>query len=450
MRSITSMPELRFRVLTMSRHPVAVAFATEVAWYSDDQEHVIGAVLLDHTDGDWNTVVLGRDRAGLFRWIDGETCMSTREEAEIALQRKIAEHVSSGQEVFPQGEIDAKKNEIFEAVIPEDRLHPFFRSLRDHVGHSPAKEIIKEIAYAFVDLDGNFTEQFQTTGFNARLWELYLFAYLYEDLFLIADESAYPDYQCGKMGQTLFVECTTVNPSSKYDIDWTPKNKEQFRMLNEDYFPIRFGSALYSKLQRKYWTLDHVKESPLIFAIHDFHQADSMTWSSTAIGDYLFGYRYCPLFDAEGNLSAVPVRIESHEWQGKKIPSGFFFQPDTENVSAVLFSNSGTISKFNRMGKLAAFGAPNIRMIRAGALYNPDPNATEPIPFVVEIDQKGYAETWGQGLSMYHNPNALRPVNPELFPGIAHHWLDEENVTRSVFRGPHPMNSKTLVFAPTT
>ena len=26
-----------------------------------------------------------------------------------------------------------------------------------------------------IDADGNFVEQFQTTGFNARIWELYLF-----------------------------------------------------------------------------------------------------------------------------------------------------------------------------------------------------------------------------------------------------------------------------------
>jgi hypothetical protein len=31
--------------------------------------------------------------------------------------------------------------------------------------------------------------------------------------------------------------------------------------------------------------------------------------------------------------------------------------PDAENVSAVLFSNSGTIAKFNRVGALPGFGS---------------------------------------------------------------------------------------------
>jgi hypothetical protein len=44
----------------------------------------------------------------------------------------------------------------------------------------------------------------------------------------------------------------------------------------------------------------------------------------------------------------------------KVIPSGFFDLPGPENVSAVLFSNSGTISKFNRMGVVAGFGSRRV------------------------------------------------------------------------------------------
>lgn len=62
----------------------------------------------------------------------------------------------------------------------------------------------------------------------------------------------------------------------------------------------------------------------------------------------------------------------------QEIPSGFFFLPGAENVSAVLFSNSGTISKFNRMGLLAGFGAGRAQMIRKGFAYEPNPDAAAP------------------------------------------------------------------------
>jgi hypothetical protein len=366
----------------------------------------------------------------------------------MALQRKINEHALNDRSAIAQRIATDKKNEIFRSVVPEDKLHPYFVSLRDDIGHSPAKGIIKEIAYAFADLDGNFIEQFQSSGFNSRLWELYMFAYLHEEQFALGEGTAYPDFMCVKSVHPIFIECTTVNPSASLDIDWIPETQEQMRILNQDYFPIKFGSALYSKLRRRYWLENHVKGNPLIFAIHDYHQRDSMTWSNSAIGEYLYGYRYKPLFDANGTLCVVPIPIDHHEWQGKQIPSGFFFQPDAENVSAVLFSNSATISKYNRMGKLAGFGDKEIRMIRTGTAYNPDYNATEPIPFTFEVDHDKYQETWGQGLSMYHNPKANIPVSPDLFPKIAHHWLDEKNVQRSIFAGFHPFSSFTNVLVP--
>ena len=37
---------------------------------------------------------------------------------------------------------------------------------------------------------------------------------------------------------------------------------------------------------------------------------------------------------------------------------------EAENVAAVVFSNSGTIAKFNRMGLLAGFGSRRLRLVR--------------------------------------------------------------------------------------
>ncbi|MFA4839875.1 MAG: glycosaminoglycan attachment protein, partial [Candidatus Neomarinimicrobiota bacterium] len=60
----------------------------------------------------------------------------------------------------------------------------------------------------------------------------------------------------------------------------------------ENAMPIRFGSPLYSKLQKRYWDLPHVTGHPLVFAIADFHDDQSMLWSSTSLIDYLYGFRY--------------------------------------------------------------------------------------------------------------------------------------------------------------
>jgi hypothetical protein len=85
-------------------------------------------------------------------------------------------------------------------------------------------------------------------------------------------------------------------------------------------------------------------------------------------------------------------------------------------------------------------------MIRVGSCFNHEPHATEPLPFVYAVgDPSSPVETWAEGLSMFHNPRAVVPVPRELFPGIAHHWLDEQNRMRSVVPAFHPYGSFTQI-----
>jgi len=82
---------------------------------------------------------------------------------------------------------------------------------------------------------------------------------------------------------------------------------------------------------------------------------------------------------------------------------------------------------------LAGYRPEGFGMIRAGACYNHEPHATEPLRFMYVVgDPSAPVETWAEGLSMFHNPRALVPLPRELFPGIAHHWPDDQNRMRSV------------------
>lgn len=121
-------------------------------------------------------------------------------------------------------------------------------------------------------------------------------------------------------------------------------------------------------------------------------------------------------------------------------------QPEAEHVSAVLFSNSATISKFNRMGFMAGCQPEGLAMIRVGTYYNHEPHATEPLPFMYVVgDPSAPLVTWAEGLSMFHNPRAIVPVPHELFPDIAHHWQDDQKWMRSVIPAFHPYGSVTQV-----
>jgi hypothetical protein len=76
-----------------------------------------------------------------------------------------------------------------------------------------------------------------------------------------------------------------------------------------------------------------------------------------------------------------------------------------------------------RVGKLAGFGNPDVKMIRMGTKPNPDQNSTEPIHFTAEVEPGKYSESWTEGVQIFHNPRARLPIPVELFQNCAHHTL---------------------------
>lgn len=428
--SLRKITKRQFDSYCYSRNPFLRILSMEVSWFEAFDRKILATVILDNTDNDYGYVILGRDATKMFRCVDlGSEFYETPEEAEKALEATVLKFENDGQELYPQGDEKQVPNEILIPCVNEQQLHPYFKVLTTEPRFEAAKNLINEIVYSYIDVDGNYIKEFQTHGFDSRLWELYLYVYLYDTGALIKRDYAAPDYHISIFGEELFIEAVTVNPSqSKERPDPAPPTtNEETALLIKDYIPIKYGSTLYSKLQKKYWEKPHVAEKPFILAIHDFHMPGSMTWSRTGLCDYLYGVRTRVNKRDDGELQPVIEKIESHSWEGKTIPSNFFAQPGSENVSAVLFSNAATITKFNRMGKLAGLGSKKVKMIRYGFLYNPDPKALLPIPFSIEIDSEEYEESWSDSLTMYHNSNAKHPLDPELLPDISHIWYDDIN-----------------------
>ncbi len=212
----------------------------------------------------------GTLREGAFRAIDLGVSLQTRDAASREVQAKVNEHAADGSTEFPQGDTDGKKNQILIPVVAREKLHRNFRILTDGEHHSSARELIREIAYAFLDGDGNYTKDFQTTGFDGRLWEMALFALLYEQRFEILNEWNRPDYCAIKGGIPIGIEGTTIHPTVGKAAP-VPKTPDEERALRRDYMPIRFGGVLFTKLRKKYWELPHMRGIPLILAVHDFH-----------------------------------------------------------------------------------------------------------------------------------------------------------------------------------
>ena len=437
----------RFKALASgSGSPALEFYSKEIAWYANEDDTILGILLFDIADEDYVAVLLARDEARCYRYFDGKSSMPSIEDARAWLIRAMKWHTGQGLKMYPQGDRQ-KPIDLFTPMVPDEKQHPLFIDLMTNEMYTPAKAIIGNLMPYFIDVDGTFVREFQAKGLDARLWELYLNTYFIEEKLFIEREHVSPDFMVRKYGRAVAVEAVTVGRKTEHRSKLseqgpnlpTPEEMKS-RLRNE--IPIKFGSPLYSKLQEKYWELPHVQGLPLVFAIADFHDDQSMMWTSTGLMHYLYGFRHDFHYDDQGRLVITPQAIGTHQVGDKSIPSGYFFQPDVENVSAVMFSATGTISKFNRIGIQAGFSHPEITTIRTGAWHNHDPNSAVPVPFRYEVNEK-CKETWAEGLSMFHNPNARFPVPRELFPSVSHHQFVNGQISSEL---PEfcPLSSYTL------
>jgi hypothetical protein len=447
MRAISKM---RFDALAgYCRQPQTVLFGQELSWFEHGGERVLGVLIRDYADNDYGGMVLGRDARGRFRWVGAASFKKSKSCEIFALRKEMKRLAALPDEEFFQGDEKGKAIDFLTPVEPADKLNSSFKRLSQTDGFSPAREIIKPMMNWYEDPDGNFVQQFQTTGFDSRMWELYLFATFVEMGYAIDRVHAVPDFCCTGLFGSFCVEAATVNATQAKGGAIVPPppttTPEEIRVFNKQYMPIKYGSVLTSKLAKRYWEAPAAEGKPLVIAIHDFHAPASMIYTRSALPIYLYGYNWDAAYSQAGELVITPRKIEFHEWGKKKVPSGFFDLEGSQNISAIVFSNSGTISKFNRMGFLAKFGSRRVQMIRRGTAYNHAPNASEPLQFALSVNDRSYQETWTEGLEVYHNPRASRPIEIEMMPGAVHHHIRPDGQLVSTGPDWQPLGSVTFI-----
>jgi len=338
---------------------------------------------------------------------------------------------------------------LFQPIVAREKLHPDFECLRTSPGAEPARRMLDEIYQDFDDPEGNFLEQFQTTGFDARYFELYLFTYFSRSGFVVDRSHPNPDFLVSRDRLIVAVEATTVNPSTSGALSKLRKkigelSPEELREYLQNELPIRFGSPLFSKLKKRYWELEHCHGIPLVLAIEAFHEDESLALSDYALTQYLFGLKQSGSWSPLGTLQIETTELQEHQVGDKCIPSNFFSQPDAEHISAIIFTNSGTNAKFARMGYQHGIGCDVIDMTRIGFCYNQDPDAMDPTFFSYNLDEPPLVEPWGQGLVVLHNPNCLHPVPRDFFVHALQGYV-EDGIFKANYQGWHPIWSKTLI-----
>ncbi|MCA8999963.1 MAG: hypothetical protein KDA80_23405, partial [Planctomycetaceae bacterium] len=177
--------------------------------------------------------------------------------------------IESGEKPAPELEGKDGEVDLFGATGARE-LNDKFVNLRDSVHSSASREIMSELMHWFDDPDGNFVKDFQTNGFDGRLWELFLFAAFSEMGFTLDRSKPTPDFRLSKGDQKVFVEAVTANPSfgEQFDISGPPPPPpENFAHYIENEMPQKFGSPLRSKVTKAYWKAPDVAGNPFVIAI---------------------------------------------------------------------------------------------------------------------------------------------------------------------------------------
>lgn len=416
--------EFNLYALSLLRGPNFYPFEFASAWKAQ-RGSCVGAVFTFAEDGDYLALGLGRQADHRFVITFEEVGFSSLEDAKTAL----LDHLQTVALPVPYAPgvkrrpplLDVKSREVGET----------FKLLAGRVGHLPALMAVGEAYLAMPRPDDNFVSDFQTENFDSRLWELYLLAVFREQALVVRQDHPSPDFHIESDAGECYVEAVTANASGPRFQGATPPQHApddlEERLLGAP--AERFAKTLRSKLQRDYDQLPHVKGKPFALAVADFHAPSSMVWSREALPSYLYGV-YMHVEERDQRRVAVGTPIERLKGSNQ-IPAGLFRDPAMANLSAVIFSNAATLSKFNRMGFLAGWRPPGVSMTRTGVLFDRTPGALESIPFKLNVLSDEYAslwphgEMWCQELEVFHNPAAAYPLPFGLLPG-ATHWFEED------------------------
>jgi hypothetical protein len=454
----------RFNLFAIGTRLSSVHYiAVELSWWASQDEPLIAMVSRDKIDSDYSWVMLARDAIGRFRCVDLKTDFPTQWHAEEALRFAMADTIQN-KDLANLGQQGDETNAPVDLLrLPTDydpkTLHPYFRELLESPGRAPGRAVVREIGPWLTPSDPHLVQEFQNKGFDQRLWEIYLWA-AFREFGLDVEQLEAPDFRCTAPGIDFTVEATTAAPSTMGPLAEhpQPKTREETVAFLDGYMPMKYGSALTSKLNKTnkdgqhYWEREQSAGKPFILAIADFHkpvnnkEIGSMTYTQSALWHYLYGQRVYWEFEGD-NLIIKPQKIEEHKYGDKTVPSGFFDQPKAENVSAVIFSNAGTIAKFDRMGVVAGFAAEGFGYLRIGFRYNPDPNAIMGTTFSDDVTAPAYQEYWTDEIQVFHNPNAKHRLRFEDLLGATHHYF-EEGMLQSVSPLDSVLSSFSIILQP--
>jgi hypothetical protein len=324
--------------------------------------------------------------------------------------------------------------DLFTDAVPVERQHPLFRSFRS-VSTIPELDVIRRWADGFVDRDGKFVYEFQTTFFSS-FWELYVFACFKELGFKTDFAHPTPDFVLDGPGGPFCAEAVVAFHQDATAPAWASWDLEEARNLDIPELlrvaTIRLSNAVvgkHKKFKDTYSASPHVAGKPFVICATPFHHPLAFVQNDQAMRRVLFGFdQHVVVYNDE--RTAYRILGESRldrvgKDSGSVVPLGLFRSPAYKEISAVLFSTTAAISKVRALSE-----EPTATILFEYARYQ-----AHDVKPLHRVEWKStYQETLLDGLSVFVNPFAEHRLPLDAFRGreVAIQWYDPKSDTYGV------------------
>lgn len=366
---------------------------------------------------------------------------------------------------------------LFKAIVDESKLHPYFKEVQNEPAYAQTHKIINEWSEGLLERSGEatkFIKEFQTT-FNSSFWELYLNKAFKSLGFDIDYSKASPDFNLiDKNNKKISVEAVTSNPSDVQSIELNSANINEADFLNESTLKlagkIRDKHQLYlgdGKKKHPYSSLDHVKGNPFVLAVAPFDKKLAQSQNNTAINRVLYGLE--PPTSYHGLQKGVKSIVNKN---GKDVDLGIFTNDSYKEISAVIFSTTGTFGKAVALAGTASF-VKVTRLRKMGLIEFMAKEGLDKIGRsrtqvsdtydifsermfsginvcghdVYIYDGRDHKETHLDGLQIYHNQYATHPLSEDDFdaPEIVHYFYNVEDKSMEIIYNDNAMVSRNTM-----
>ena len=295
--------------------------------------------------------------------------------------------------------------DLFLPQVKPSKQHFMFKMMLEE-RFAPERQVLNAWAEGFLDRDGKFVREFQTT-FESGLWELYLNAVLNKCWGLNPDMSVpTPDFVI-KNPSPLCIEATIAMPPNgkRGPIGWKIHDiPEDFNKFNSD-ASIRICNSFSYKVRRyreNYSKLSYVKGRPYVIAIAAFDCPLSHFAAERPLFSAIYGLYYDESRTPIGSKKVTSYNVFSAKKSEKiEVPLGLFCDRSYSDVSAVIYSSLVT------WGKVRALAVnPSEKTIYT--TYHPNKySIQEKVFHTLKYD---YSEHLLDGTFICHNPFANYPI----------------------------------------